>query len=433
MKVGVISLGCPKNLTDLEVILGKLASIGYGITGNIEEANIILINTCAFIQSAKQEAIDTILEVAVNKRKDQKLIVAGCLPQRYSKELKKEMPEVDLWIGSGSIDKIEEFIKKGNMVKVSKQGSCLFDHKTPRVKATPPWYAYVKIADGCDNRCSYCAVPLIRGKFKSRPIDSIVKEAKGLAVQGLKELILVAHDTTMYGKDIYGKAKLAELLKRLSKIDGIEWIRIMYAHPAHISDELIKIMATEPKICKYLDLPIQHICDKILNCMGRGVSGKDITQLIIKLRRSIPNLSLRTSLIVGFPGESKEDFARLVKFVKKVKFERLGVFEYSEEEGTGAYHMRGKVPDHEKKARYQSLMKAQNRISKELQKKMIGKKVKVLVEKNLDRGSLGRSFMDAPEIDGSVLIKKSCISPGEIVEAKITSSSAYDLTGIHSP
>ncbi len=435
MKVAVISLGCPKNLTDTEAILGKLASVGFGITNELEEANIIIINTCAFIQSAKQEAIDMILDVAENKRKDQKLIVAGCLPQRYKRKLPALLPEVDAWIGSGSIDKIVELIKskKERTVKVSKQGSCLFDHKTPRIKATPPWYAYVKIADGCDNRCSYCAVPLIRGRFKSRPINSIVKEIKRLAAQGVKEIILVAHDSTMYGKDIYGKEKLPELLKKLSKINGIEWIRIMYAHPAHITDKFIEIIATEPKICKYLDLPIQHICDRILNLMGRGVSRKDVENLITKIRRSIPEIILRTSLIVGFPTESKEDFNELLEFVKAAKFERLGVFAYSEEEGTGAKNLRGKVPEQEKLRRLQKLMQVQNRISKEFGKRMTGKKVKVLIEKNTKKGSLGRSYMDAPEIDGSVLIKESNISPGEIVEAKITSASAYDLAGALAP
>jgi len=430
MKIGVISLGCPKNLTDTEVILGKLASAGFGITAKVKEADVIIINTCAFIKGAKEEAIDTILDIAGGRQKDQLLIVAGCLAQRYKKELPPLFPQVDGWIGSGSIDKIVEFVRsltkshKRGKVEVSKEGSCLFDHKTPRIKATPPWYAYVKIADGCDNRCSYCAVPIIRGRFKSRPIESIVKEVKSLANRGVKEVIFVAHDTTMYGK-----GKLPLLLKKVSKIDGIEWIRIMYAHPAHVTDKLLEIIANEPKICKYLDLPIQHICDRILNLMGRGVSKKDIKHLITKIRRSIPGIILRTSLIVGFPTESEEDFEELLNFVKETRFERLGVFTYSKEEGTGAAKLRGMVPERIKKSRYGKVMQAQRHISKELNQKMIGKTLEILVENQTQKGCLGRSYMDAPEIDGSVLVRNSKISPGEIAKARITSASSYDLVG----
>ncbi|MCX5725837.1 MAG: 30S ribosomal protein S12 methylthiotransferase RimO [Candidatus Saganbacteria bacterium] len=434
MKIFTISLGCPKNLTDTEVILGKLCQAGYTLTNSKKHADVLLVNTCAFISDAKEEAIETILELAKGKKKNQKLIVAGCLPQRY-KNLTKLLPEVDGFIGSGSIDKIVELVRSVSQFKkpkilVSKNSSCLFDHEIPRLKLTPPYTAYVKIADGCNNRCGYCAVPKIRGKYKSRPIESILKEVEQLAGAGVKEIIPVAQDTTYYGKDLYGKYMFAALLKKMAKIKGIEWIRIMYAHPAHVTDELIDLIAKEDKICKYLDLPIQHICDRILRSMRRGVAGQEITDLIAKIRRRVPGIAIRTSVIVGYPGEKEADFRELIDFIIKTRFERLGIFVYSKEEGTPAGKLGGQVPEKVKLARFEKIYKTQSQISRELGRKMIGKVIKVLVEEKNSRCSHGRTFMDAPDIDGSIKIKNKRLTPGEQIKVKVTRASTFDLQGI---
>ncbi len=401
MKINIISLGCPKNLTDTEVLLGKFQSLGYQITNNLRSADIIIVNTCAFLKSARDEAIETIKKVNEQKKDGQKIYIAGCLPKVAS-----QLPKVD-----GIIDSID-----------------LFDHKIPRVKATPPWTAYVKIADGCDNRCSYCLVPKIRGRFRSRKIEDILAEVKLLVEKGVKEIILVAQDTTMYGIDIYGKSMLSKLLKKLAKIDGLEWVRVMYTHPAHLTNDVIEIIATEDKICKYIDLPIQHICDRILGLMRRRVIRRDIEVLIEKLR-SIKNLAIRTSLIVGFPTETKEEFRELLDFIEGVRFERLGVFKYSREVGTPAYNLRGQVPEGEKVSRFRQVMLIQRKISKEFSKNMVGRSLKVLVEKK----GVGRSYMDAPEIDGSVITNNPKVTPGEFVNVKITGSKIYDLVGEISP
>lgn len=433
MKIFTISLGCPKNLTDTEVILGKLCQAGYAVTNSQKDADILLVNTCAFIQSAKEEAIDTILDLAKRKKKGQKLLVTGCLPQRYKKDLPKFLPEVDSFIGSGSIDKIVEFIQSNNHKNlISRKGSCLFDHNTPRLKLTSPYTAYVKIADGCNNRCSYCSVPLIRGRFKSRPMESILKEAEMLARAGAKEIIPVAQDTTLYGKDIYGKLMFPVLLKKMTKIKGLQWIRIMYAHPAHVTNELIDLISKEKKICKYLDLPIQHICDNILKSMRRRGTRQEIIDLIAKIRGEIPGVVLRTSVIVGYPGEKEADFEELLNFVSKTRFERLGIFVYSKEEGTPAAKLGGQVPEKLKLARFNKIFKLQSRISKERGREMIGKVIKVLVEEKNGRCSHGRTYMDAPGIDGSIKIKDKRLTPGEFTRVKVTKASTFDLQGISS-
>ncbi|NQT29398.1 MAG: MiaB/RimO family radical SAM methylthiotransferase [Candidatus Saganbacteria bacterium] len=416
MQAFIVSLGCPKNLTDTELLMGKLKTEGYSFTNNPSKADLILVNTCAFIQSATQESIETIRELAKYKRSGQKqgqirgrgqggkckyLIVAGCLPQRYKHKLPKLLPEVDAFIGTpaGFKDKDEDKI----------------------IKATPPWFAYVKIAEGCNNRCSYCAVPMIRGKLKIRPVRDIIDEVKFLAKTGVKEIIYVAQDTTAH-------PKFLTILRKTAKIKGVKWIRVLYAHPAHVSDKLLDFMAKNKKIAKYIDLPIQHINDKILGKMGRGVSRAKLSNLIEKIRRR--KLALRTSVIVGFPGEGEAEFLELLDFIKKVKFQRLGVFTYQREEGTPAYNLRGQVSAKKKEERFHKVMRAQARISRELNTKLIGKTLSVIVERNINGMVVGRSQMDAPDIDGSVFVKSSkSLIPGKVVGVHITGAKTYDLIG----
>ena len=429
MKVGVISLGCPKNLTDTEAILGILAASGYEITNDQNEADIMIINTCAFIGDASNEAFAIINETSKLKEKGklQFLVVAGCLPKRYKNDLFDKFEGIDAIVGPGQIDKMLHIIKAlDNNKKISMiEGThCLFTHKVPKIKATPKYYAYIKIADGCNNRCSYCIVPSLRGRYQSRPMASIVSEVKDLVKNGLKEAILVAQDTTMYGSDIYGKPSLHILCEKLARIKGLKWIRIMYAHPAHVTDELIEVMAKEPKICRYLDLPIQHACDKILGLMRRRISADQLRQLIEKLRRKIPGIAIRTSVIVGFPGETGSDFNKLIAFIREERFERLGVFKYSRELGTPAAKMGDQIGERIKDQRFHKLMRLQRGISAKSQKNMVGKVIKVLAE-----GRSGRSYMDAPEIDGVVKLNK-CVPNGKMVSVKITGSGPYDLSGI---
>ncbi len=391
MKVGMISLGCPKNLSDTETMLGLLVDSGYEITNDQRQADIMIVNTCAFIGDARNEAFEIIKETGKLKSTgDLKyLIVAGCLPKRDGKELFDRFPEIDAIVGPGRIDQIVKVIdalisepateRRGSVNSVSGTAKfirrfpivelegthCLFTHRSPKIKTTPAYYAYIKIADGCDNHCSYCIVPSLRGKFQSRPMDSIVAEVKDLVKKGLKEAILIAQDTTMYGTDLYGKPSLHILCKRLARIRGLEWIRIMYAHPAHVTDELIKTIKNEPKICRYLDLPIQHSCDKILRSMRRKVNSAELKGLLHKLRREIPGLAIRTSVIVGYPGETETDFNKLSEFIEEERFERLGVFKYSRENGTSAAELRGQVSERIKDRRFHKIMSLQHAISKE--------------------------------------------------------------------
>lgn len=428
MKVGIVSLGCPKNLTDTEAMLGLLVDSGYEITNDQEQAETMIVNTCAFIGAAKDEAFRTIKDVSKLKSRGKLkfLVVAGCLPKRYGKEIFDRFGSVDAIVGPGNIDKIIQILGsfgKHERISLLEGTHCLFTHKTPKIKTTPAYYGYIKIADGCNNRCSYCIVPSLRGKFQSRPMGSIVAEVKGLVKKGLREAILVAQDTTMYGIDLYGKPSLHILCKKLARIKGLRWIRIMYAHPAHVTDDLINTIKNEPKICRYLDLPIQHACDKILSSMRRRVTASGLQSLIVKLRRKIPGIAIRTSVIVGYPGESNEDFKELFSFIKEERFERLGVFKYSREQGTPAAGMRGQISERVKNTRFHELMRLQRRISKGNLRKMIGKIIKVLSE-----GYTGRSMMDAPEIDGYVRFDK-FVRPGRIVPVRVTGSGFYDLSG----
>lgn len=431
MKVGFVSLGCSKNLIDTEMAIGLFKRNNFEIVNDVEKAEIIIVNTCGFIESAKQEAINTILEMAEYKEKGtcKYLVVMGCLVQRYKKELQKALPEVDLFIeinDYGSYwDKILELLDEEEKPDTI-NNLCYMD----RVISTGNKTAYLKIAEGCSNRCTYCAIPYIRGPYVSRTMEEVLEEAKKLAVAGIKELIVIAQDTTRYGEDLYGESKLSDLLNELCKIDGFEWIRFLYAYPESITDELIQTVKNNPKICNYFDIPIQHISDSVLRRMNRRTTGKQIEELINKIKKQIPNVILRTSLIVGFPGETEEDFNKLYEFVKKGYFDKLGVFTYSKEDGTPAARLKEQIHPATKKKRYNLIMSVAKDISAEKLKSYIGKEYKVLVEDTTfdHKFCVGRSYMDIPDTDGMVIIKN-CDTKlvGEFVNCKVTAVNNYDL------
>ena len=431
MKVGFISLGCSKNLVDTEKTIGIFKANNFEIVNNPEEAEVIVINTCGFIESAKEEAINTILEMAEYKKKKCKYLIAmGCLVERYKEELEKAIPEVDLWIKYSEYNSLWERIVnliEGNK-NIDKYNN--FDAVEERVISTGNNFAYLKIADGCSNRCTYCAIPYIRGPQISRKMEDIIKEANKLAKDGYKEIILIAQDTTKYGIDIYGKPRLAELLQELCKIDGIHWIRFLYAYPETIDDELIKVVKENEKICKYFDIPIQHISDTVLKRMNRQSDGKSIRRLIQKLRKEIPEVVIRTTVMVGFPGETKEDFEELYDFLKEAKFDKLGCFSYSKEDGTPAARIKEQIHPMTKKSRYNKIMALQQQISKENLERQIDREVDVLVEdKSFDgKTYIGRTYMDVPEIDGIVYLKSNNnLQSGDFTKAKIIDVSSYDL------
>ena len=449
MKVGFVSLGCSKNLIDTEVTIGKFKEHKFEIVNNPKEAEIIVINTCGFIESAKEEAINTILEMAEYKKKKCKyLVVMGCLVQRYYEDLVKELPEVDLFLKIEDYDKmwekIEELFEKKNSSQAelcqkatSKKARVLklpmFEEREylQRTISTGENFAYLKIGEGCSNMCTYCAIPYIRGLFVSRPMEDILEEAKTIAKKGIKELIIIAQDTTKYGVDLYGKSKLAELLTELCKIKELHWIRFLYSYPEGITDELIQVVKKEKKIAKYFDIPIQHISNEVLKKMNRKTSKENIEKLISKIRKEIPNVTLRTSLIVGFPGETKEQFEELYDFVEKTKFDKLGVFEYSKEDGTPAATMPNQIHHMTKKSRFNKIMSLQQEISREKMKAKIGTKQEVLIEnKSFDRKYyIGRTKSDVPDIDGVVYIKNNKLEINEFVNCKITDFKEYDLVG----
>lgn len=430
MNVGFISLGCSKNLVDTEMTIGLFKNNGYKIVNNEEEADILVVNTCGFIESAKEEAINTILEMAEYKKKRCKYLIAmGCLVQRYKEELEKAIPEVDLWIKYDSYDTIWEQIEKViKPEKIEKKELDFLD----RTITTGENYAYLRIAEGCSNFCTYCAIPKIRGKYVSRKIEDVIEEAKKLAKEGYQELIIIAQDTTKYGIDLYNEPKLAKLLKELCKIDGIKWIRFLYSYPETITDELIKVVKEEPKICKYFDIPIQHIADPVLKRMNRKSNGESIRKLIKKLRKKIPNVVIRTTVMVGFPGETKDDFEELYNFIKEAKFDRLGAFSYSKEEGTPAERLDNQIHPMTKKSRYNKIMKLQQQVIEEKQKELIGKELEVLIEtKTFDNNYyVGRSYREVPDIDGLIylpMVEKEL--QGKFVKCKITDVQGYDLIG----
>ncbi|MGN1301116.1 MAG: 30S ribosomal protein S12 methylthiotransferase RimO [Clostridia bacterium] len=432
MNVGFISLGCTKNLIDTEMAIGLFKNNNYNIVNNVEEAEIIVINTCGFIESAKEEAINTILEMAEYKAKGscKYLVVMGCLVQRYKKELQKALPEVDLFL---SIDEYQDFWEKVETLIEDKQEK--LDDKMEyldRVITTGKTTTYLKIAEGCSNRCTYCAIPNIRGPYISRPFEEIIEEAKKLAKEGYKEIIVIAQDTTKYGIDLYGKSRFAELLAELAKIKEFKWIRFLYAYPETITDELIKVVKNNENICKYFDIPIQHISDKVLKRMNRKTTGKDIENLIEKIKKEIPDAILRTSLIVGFPGETEEDFQALENFVSKAKFDILGVFTYSKEEGTPAARLPEQIHYKTKQKRYNKIMEIAQKASKENLQKTLGKTYEVLIEaKTFDnKYYIGRTYMDIPNEDGVVFVKNTKqIQEGTWAKCEITDIKDYDLIG----
>lgn len=437
IKIGVVSLGCPKNRVDTEIMLGILGSGGYEIVTDPEDAHIIIVNTCAFIDDAKEESIDTVIEMAEFKKQNCRyLIMTGCLAERYHDEIMAELPEVDAVVGTGDYHKIAEVIKA---LKTGEK-PVLYGHIDddipegyPRMVSTGSHTAYLKISDGCDNKCTYCIIPALRGKYRSRPMEDIIAEAKELAASGVREVILIAQDTTRYGYDLSGHEMLSELLRELARIENLHWIRVHYMYPESITDSMIEVFATEEKIVKYMDIPIQHINNRVLKRMGRHNTKEDTQALINKLRERVPEITIRTTLIAGFPGETEEEFSELCEFVRNARFEKLGAFAYSVEDGTAAAKLDGQLEDDVKLARQEKLMQIQAEISQQLQQERMGKVVEVICE-GYDEENLmyyGRSRADSLDVDGTIYFAASdevCI--GEFVKVKILDTDNYDCTGV---
>ena len=436
MKLLFISLGCDKNLVDSEMMMGLLHDRGYEFTDNEEEADIIVINTCGFINDAKEESINTILEMAKYKENNLKaLIVAGCLVERYKNEILQELPEIDAIVGTTAFDKICDVVddvladKKHNELE-SINKMCRPDVK--RIITTGGYYSYLKIAEGCDKHCTYCSIPMIRGAYRSVPMDELVKEAEYLADNGVKELIIVAQEITVYGKDLYGEKKLPELLHRLCKVPGIQWIRLLYCYPEEITDELIETIRTEKKICHYIDMPIQHASDKILKAMGRRTNNAELRNIISKLRKEIPDICLRTTLITGFPGETEEDHQILLDFIDEMEFDRLGVFTYSPEEDTKAASLDNQVDEEVKLCRKDEIMELQQEISMDKSERLVGKEIEVIIEGKASDEDVyvGRSYMDAPSVDGYVFINsEEELMSGDFAKVRIVKAMEYDFIG----
>ena len=437
MNILFVSLGCDKNLVDTEVMLGLLAQKGHQMVDSEEMADVIVVNTCCFIHDAKEESIQTILEMAEYKKEGtlKALIVTGCLAQRYKQEILDEIEEVDAVLGTTSYDKIVDAIEEaliGHKSLELEDIDALPVVEAKRLVTTGGHFAYLKIAEGCDKHCTYCIIPKIRGNFRSVPMERLLKEAEELAEQGVKELILVAQETTLYGKDIYGEKSLHILLKELCKISGIRWIRILYCYPEEIYDELIQVIKEEDKICKYLDLPIQHACDDVLKRMGRRTSKAQLIEIIEKLRREIPEIALRTTLITGFPGETQEQHEELMGFVDSMEFDRLGVFTYSPEEDTPAASMPNQIEENVKEDRQADLMELQQEIAFELAENMIGKEVMVMIEGKVadENAYVGRTYMDAPNVDGLIFVETNEeMMSGDFAKVKVTGALEYDLIG----
>lgn len=428
----IISLGCPRNLVDSEYIINKLHREGLSFKQDMEGVDIAIINTCGFINEAKEEAIDIILDVVDLKKKGRvkKIIVGGCLAQRYGKELMQEIPQLDAVVGI-NWDQILDVIKnidKRKIIKIRRERKLLPSVLDKEIFLTPSHYIYLKISEGCSNRCSYCAIYNIKGRHRSRKIPEILEEAKRAISRGVREINIVAQDTTSYGVDIYGAQKLPQLLKKLCRLQGEFWVRVLYMHPAHVSDKLIECFHNLPKLCKYIDLPIQHINDNILKMMNRKVGRDQILKLIDKIRTRIPGVCLRTTVMVGFPGEGEKEFQELLDFIQDVKFERLGCFIYSREEGTPAYDFKYQIPEKEKKKRFDIIMKTQQKIALEVNSKFRDRQYQVLVDEEVDDYYVGRAYFDAPEVDGVIYMDKNKpVKVGEFINARITSSIEYDL------
>jgi len=435
-KVSVVTLGCEKNLVDSEIMSGLIHQRGFSLVDKPEDATVVIVNTCGFIDAAKEESVNTILNLAELKdtARLKALIVSGCLTQRYKKELMDEMPEIDGIVGTGDFHRINDIIDEAlRGRKPVYVGNPVFNYEEtmPRLLSTARHTAYVKIAEGCDNACTFCSIPIMRGKFRSRSIESILAEVGSLAAQGVKEISLIAQDSTNYGTDLYDGFKLPELLNRVSEVPGIEWVRLHYAYPGFFTDELIEAIASNPKICNYIDMPLQHSEDGILKRMRRPGRQRDVRELIGKIRSRIPEVALRTSMIVGFPGETEEDFEKLCDFVREMKFDRLGVFAYSQEEDTPANRLPGHLSDEVKQFRANTLMEIQREVAKENAAKYVGRTIDVLVERYDGRSDvyIGRSQYDAPEVDGEVFITNCPVQIGEMSKVRITHAYEYDLSG----
>lgn len=437
MRILFISLGCDKNLVDSERMLGLLSRKGYTFTDDGDEADAVIINSCCFIGDAKEESINTILEFAQDRTQGRlkALIVCGCLAQRYSEEIGKEIPEVDAVVGTASIDQIVETLES---VLNGNAQNALFDinrpcvYDTPRSLTTGGHFAYLKIAEGCNKRCTYCVIPGVRGSYRSVPLEALVKEAQSLAADGVKELILVAQETTLYGVDLYGRKMLPDLLKRLAQVEGIRWLRLLYCYPEEITDELIEVIRQEPKVCHYLDIPIQHASDAILRRMGRSTRREEIRERIRRIRERIPDICLRTTFITGFPGETEADFAEMMDFAAETRFDRLGVFPYSQEEDTPAAQMPDQVPEEVKKRRRDALMELQQGIAFEKEASMVGRTVTAMVEGRLvdEDVYVARTWRDAPNVDGYLFVSSQRgLESGDFIRVRITGSHEYDLTG----
>ena len=443
IKLFCVSLGCDKNLVDTEKMLGVAGGLGVSFTDDETEADAILINTCCFIGDAKEESVNTILEMARYKEegKCRALIVAGCLAQRYKQEIIDEIPEVDAILGTTSYEEIGNVLTRlfgEEKEKKEEHISCFHDLKElpetakKRVMTTGGHYAFLKIAEGCDKRCTYCIIPYLRGKYRSVPMEQLVKEAEELAEKGVKELILVAQETTLYGKDLYGEKKLPELLRRLAAVSGIQWIRLQYCYPEEITDELIETIKTEEKVCNYLDIPIQHASEAVLKRMGRRTNNKEIRELIAKLRREIPDIALRTTLISGFPGETEEDHEILMQFVDDMEFDRLGVFAYSPEEDTPAFSFENQVPEEVKQERRDEIMELQQEIAFEKSEAMKGRTLEVMIEGKVadENAYVGRTYMDSPNVDGLIFVNTGLsLMSGDFLKVRVTGASEYDLIG----
>lgn len=437
MKILFISLGCDKNLVDSEVMLGLLGERGYTFTDDETEADVIVINTCCFINDAKEESINTILEMAEYRKSGscKALIVTGCLAQRYQKEILDEIEEVDAVLGTTTYDAIVETVEEvlaGQKEMKFQDLERLVPAKAKRILTTGGYYAHLKIAEGCDKHCTYCIIPKVRGNFRSVPMEQLLSEAESLAEQGVKELILVAQETTLYGVDLYGEKRLPELLRSLCKVKGIRWIRVQYCYPEEITDDLIQVIKEEPKICHYLDLPIQHASDRILKRMGRRTTQADLKEIIGRLRKEIPDICLRTTLITGFPGESQEDHEELMAFVDECEFDRLGVFTYSPEEDTPAAGMPEQIPEEVKEERQAELMELQQEIAFEKAEAMIGRELLVMIEGQVadENAYVGRTYKDAPGVDGYIFINTDeVLMSGDFAKVKVTGAVDYDLIG----
>jgi ribosomal protein S12 methylthiotransferase len=432
--VGLVSLGCPKNLVDGEVMLGRLQGAGYRLVADPRQADVIVVNTCAFIESAKQESVDAILEMAREKEtgRARRLVVTGCLTQRYDTLLRREIPEIDATLGTGQIEAIVDAAGGAATSLAEAPGlpTWVYDHRQPRVLSTPPWLAYVKISEGCDYACSFCIIPTLRGRHRSRNVEDVVAEARALAARGVREIVLVAQDSTRYGLDHGVRDGLAYLLRRLGRIDGLRWIRVMYAYPATLSDPILDAIASEEKVVKYVDIPIQHASERVLRRMGRPTGRGNLLGMVERIRDRVPGVAIRTSFIVGFPGETQADFETLLRFVEAAQFDNVGVFTYSDEENTGSYGLPDRVPARVKHARRRRVMSLQKRIAGRKNGARLGERVTVLVEgthPDTDLLLRGRTAAQAPEIDGQVIVNDGTAEAGTFVTCEVTDAHPYDL------